>query len=716
MLAAVAAADPADAIAAGLDALARAGVRASVEPAADAGPAVPLRRGGRVLGSLVLADAADTAVAEAVAPAFALALGAASAQPESSALIEAGIAAGAAASFDEAISVVLESCLKLARADGATLVVWSDARDCGVVRAGVGAGAPFVGELVRLGENVASQAVASARPVVIYGETGDGMVGALAEGVRALACSCAVPLELGGAPLATLQAGWIEPPSEGDVERAIALLQTLSTVTGLAARAHDERSQERDVALLEAVLDSVGEGIWVHTADRRLVNAAARRILGLAPGDPVPDDPAGIAVRELDGSPVTEQPSARAVQTGEAQPFRNRFVAADGRERVVDGTAAPVLADVAGAIGVVVSFRDVTEEHATADLKDRLLTRLFETLPTAIAVFDPKTFEARSANRAFLDLVGRDAADVVGRTPPYPWWPEGHELDVASEDKERFEWLYRRGDGTLVPVDLTRTVVRSEQGEPLAIVVLVQDLSERHRFEQQLVQTGKLAAIGELAAGVAHEINNPLFAILGLVEFLLKDVEAGSKIAARLELIQQTGLEIKEIVRALLDFARERTDELSLVDLNDVASQTVDLVRRATSAKGIEIVEAYADAPVVVEASATQLKQVILNLLTNAQHAQPDGGSITIEVARDGGWATARIRDTGPGIPPDALGRIFDPFFTTKRDVGGTGLGLSVSLGIAQMHGGTLEVDSRVGDGATFTLRIPLAPVQEAAA
>ena len=133
------------------------------------------------------------------------------------------------------------------------------------------------------------------------------------------------------------------------------------------------------------------------------------------------------------------------------------------------------------------------------------------------------------------------------------------------------------------------------EGVPAATVVLIADKSERRNFEQRLIQSGKLASIGELAAGVAHEINNPLFAILGLVEFLLMEAEPGTKARDRLEMIQGTALEIKEIVRALLDFARERSDELSLVSLNDVAAQTVELMRRTSSAKQVEIVERIGD-------------------------------------------------------------------------------------------------------------------------
>src|SRR6185312_360940 len=192
---------------------------------------------------------------------------------------------------------------------------------------------------------------------------------------------------------------------------------------------------------------------------------------------------------------------------------------------------------------------------------------------------------------------------------------------------------------------------------------------------------------------------------LGLVEFLLKDAEPGTKAQERLELIQQTGLEIKDVVRALLDFARERSDEFETVVLSDVLEQTVDLVQRTTLRKEIELVERYAPEPLYAHASAGQLKQIVLNLMTNAQQAMGETGTITIELEREGTFALIRVSDTGPGIPADVLGRIFDPFFTTKRELGGTGLGLSLSQSIAVGHGGTLVAASPPGGGAEFTFR-----------
>jgi two-component system NtrC family sensor kinase len=269
------------------------------------------------------------------------------------------------------------------------------------------------------------------------------------------------------------------------------------------------------------------------------------------------------------------------------------------------------------------------------------------------------------------------------------------------------EMLVRHKSGRLMPVEVKRLVVHNSAGEPAAQVALVTDLGERQRFQQQLMQSGKLASIGELAAGVAHEINNPLFAILGLVEFLIEDSPPDSKQLERLEVIRSTGMEIKDIVRSLLDFARERSDEHTTVSLAEVARQTVELFRRTSAAKHIEILERYSDEPTPVEASANQLKQIFVNLFSNARQAMPGGGTVVVEVAREGDFVVARIGDDGPGIPAETIPRIFEPFYTTKRDVGGTGLGLSVSLGIAQSHGGTLTVDSPPGEGTRFLLCLP---------
>ncbi len=235
-------------------------------------------------------------------------------------------------------------------------------------------------------------------------------------------------------------------------------------------------------------------------------------------------------------------------------------------------------------------------------------------------------------------------------------------------------------------------------------------MSEKRRLDQQLVQSGKLAAIGELAAGVAHEINNPLFAILGLTEFLIKEADPGSKAHQRLELIQQTGLEIKEIVRALLDFARENAEERHVVALDDVVRSTVDLIRRTNAHKAIELVDTYADDGTLVLASPNQLKQIFLNLIANARQAMPNGGSVGIQVHRDGEHVIAVVSDDGPGIAP---GRARADLRTVLHDQAphrrhrARALGQPRDCRVARRH-----ADGRrpsTGRGAAFTLRLPIA-------
>jgi PAS domain S-box-containing protein len=347
---------------------------------------------------------------------------------------------------------------------------------------------------------------------------------------------------------------------------------------------------------------------------------------------------------------------------------------------------------------------------------DEFLVQLFDALPTAVLVRDPDAGCVTWANRAFGGLVGLPAEEIAGSRPPYPWSAsEERAADPGARANggAQVEALFRHRDGQLVPVEIETVVIRDSAGAPVSEVGLITDLSERRRLEQQLRQSGKLAAIGELAAGVAHEINNPLFAILGLVEFLLKEVEPGSKAQDRLLLVQQTGLEIKDIVRALLDFAREPSGVFTTVALEEVASQTVELVRRTTGAKDVQVVERYEAGGAPVNGSPNQLKQVFLNLLTNAHQALPTGGTITLSVHREGDWAVATVEDDGPGIPENVLPHVFQPFYTRKRDQGGTGLGLSVSLGIAQAHGGDLSAHSTPGRGARFVLRLPVAAPEE---
>jgi PAS domain S-box-containing protein len=621
-------------------------------------------------------------------------------------LIDAALAVNEASTLEEALEALAGSARSIVVADRVTILEW-DADFQGATIAAT------AGEAVARGTRVpstpvASRLVARDEPFVVGEEQLAGLPPELLRRARAVGTILCIPLNFPGVPTVSFQASWDRPVTSDVCELAISKLRLLGRLTRVAFRSEAERSRAREDARLRTVLEAVPDGLVVRTNTEAIVNSAARELLAVSD-----DPPVEIELRELDGTevPADATPLRRAMRTGEPQSYVLRVCRYDGVERIHEGRIAPVVDENGDVFATVTAFRDVTQAHEERFVTEQFLERLFEALPIGVAIVDPTTFELRRANPSFLELIGYDLDELVGARPPYPWWAEAYEMpDVGDHEVIRYERLFRRKNGELVPVELALNPVPDADGRPNALVILISDQSERRDFEQRLVQSGKLASIGELAAGVAHEINNPLFAILGLVEFLLLDAEQGTKSHERLELIQGTALEIKEIVRALLDFARERSDERAVISLTDVAAQTVELMRRTSAAKQVEIVERHADAVVPVDASANQLKQIFVNLISNAKQAMKDGGgTITVEVGRDGDVAWAEVRDTGPGIPAEVVGRIFEPFFTTRRDLGGTGLGLSVSFGIAQAHGGSLVVDSSPGEGTAFRLRLPIA-------
>ena len=235
-----------------------------------------------------------------------------------------------------------------------------------------------------------------------------------------------------------------------------------------------------------------------------------------------------------------------------------------------------------------------------------------------------------------------------------------------------------------------------------------EQMAELKRTQAQLVQSTKLAAIGELAANIAHEINNPLTTVLGFASFLAERIPPTDPMREELGLIQEEASRARDIVRDLLQFSRQRDFSPESADVNTVLEQVIAMVRRQGALNAITVQERYAPDLPAVELDVSRIKQVFLNIINNAVYVMPNGGSLTIRTEAANGVVRVAFEDTGPGIAPEHRDRIFDPFFTTKPEVSGTGLGLSVSLGIVQSHGGTIEVQTEVGRGSTFTVALPL--------
>ncbi|MFQ6137463.1 MAG: sensor histidine kinase, partial [Candidatus Hydrothermarchaeales archaeon] len=240
---------------------------------------------------------------------------------------------------------------------------------------------------------------------------------------------------------------------------------------------------------------------------------------------------------------------------------------------------------------------------------------------------------------------------------------------------------------------------------------LEQKVEERTRelreAQQQLIQSEKLAAIGQLAAGVAHEINNPL-ANISMYTQMLMEKEKDSARREKLEVIEgQVGIAAR-IVGHLLDFSRQSEPKTTQLDLNKEILETLSFLNHQMYISNIEIVKDLdADLPKIY-ADSGQLRQVFLNLISNAIEAMPRGGRLTLSTKKEDGEIEIGIADTGVGIPKEDISKIFDPFFSTRGVGKGTGLGLSVSLGIIERHAGRIEVESEVGVGTKFTIKLPI--------
>ena len=242
-----------------------------------------------------------------------------------------------------------------------------------------------------------------------------------------------------------------------------------------------------------------------------------------------------------------------------------------------------------------------------------------------------------------------------------------------------------------------------------------EQMAELKRTQAQLVQSTKLAAIGELAANIAHEINNPLTTVLGFASFLAERIAPTDPMREELGLIQEEASRARDIVRDLLQFSRQRDFSPESADVNTVLEQVIAMVRRQGALNVITVDERYEPDLPAVELDVSRIKQVFLNIINNAVYVMPNGGSLTVSTETANGGVRIAFADTGPGIAPEHRDRIFDPFFTTKPEVSGTGLGLSVSLGIVQSHGGTIEVETEVRRGTTFTVALPLRLEDESA-
>src|SRR3989475_101767 len=321
--------------------------------------------------------------------------------------------------------------------------------------------------------------------------------------------------------------------------------------------------------------------------------------------------------------------------------------------------------------------------------------------------------ELLSGTRSLAQMLDRPVAAVAGEEllPALVGQAAGSAalLDAARRGEQAVA-LVARSDRLRRTLRLNAARIAGA-GPERSVVVLVEDVTDQQAMEAQLIQSEKLAAVGQLVSGVAHELNNPLTSIAGLSEFLLEQQELGPKDRDHLQVIHEQAERASRIVRNLLTFARKGPGERARVNLNDVVQRTLLLMSYDLKLKDIRTEKNLGSGMPDVVGDRHALQQVVLNLVTNAAHALAGNEAGRPRTIRINTWFDQRVRlrvaDTGPGIPEEVLPHLFTPFFTTKEPGQGTGLGLSITYSIVEAHGGQITVQQPAEGGAAFLVELP---------
>jgi two-component system NtrC family sensor kinase len=341
----------------------------------------------------------------------------------------------------------------------------------------------------------------------------------------------------------------------------------------------------------------------------------------------------------------------------------------------------------------------VLERRFTA-VRDRVILSFFALATTGFIVIIAVTYVMiRNITRPIVELVGATRSIAAGRLDQRVEAPAHGEIALLAESFNTMLESLRQMKADLE--DWGRTLEEKVEERTNELV----------QMQLRVAQSERLASIGMLAAGVAHEINNPLGGILALTSLAVEDLPDDHPDRANLEEVVRQAERCRDIVRGLLEFSRQSEMHMEVVDVNRVLEDTVGLIGKQAAFFNVRLVREWApDLPHIV-ADRSQLQQVFLNLIVNAVQAMEERGALTIRTTHDADEGVVEIgfSDTGHGIPAEAIDRVFDPFFSTKQGGQGTGLGLAIAYGIVTRHRGTISVRSRVGEGTTFTIRLPVA-------
>jgi two-component system, NtrC family, sensor kinase len=340
---------------------------------------------------------------------------------------------------------------------------------------------------------------------------------------------------------------------------------------------------------------------------------------------------------------------------------------------------------------------------------------IIESINVVVLALD---FDGRitSCNRTFEELYGATRRQITGSLIESIFPPDviaamqrirgakGWELNTPGNIHKFY--LENRSGRRLI-VNLSLIPLLNSQAFNTGSLLILDNITDKVQLEDQLLQAEKLSSIGLLAAGIAHEVNTPITGISSYTQMLLKDTPASDKRRSTLEKIEKQTFRAAEIVNGLLSFSRMSSGEFKELDINQLIDESLSLLNHQLQLNHITVDFNYDKSLPAISGNLGKLQQVFINLFLNARDAMPSGGELAIQTGMNESMVVVDITDTGSGIPEESIKRIFDPFYTTKPIGKGTGLGLAVSYGIIQEHGGRIFVDSSIGKGTHFRLKLP---------
>jgi len=495
----------------------------------------------------------------------------------------------------------------------------------------------------------------------------------------------------------------------------------LCFMSDITERKQAEEALRQSEEKYRTVLEEMDEGYYeVDMAGTfTFVNDAMSRILGYSRDELIGMNYKIYTPKE-DIKPIF-QAYNRVYQTGEPLKwFPMPEIRKDGTLIVAEDSVFPLQNEKGEVIGFRGISRDVTErkraEEALRQSEERYRTILEEMQDSYFEV--DLTGNLTFVNSSACRHLGYSREELIGMN--YKDYTDGdyiqsvfrifNEVYRTATPNKGFTWKIIRKDGSPGFIESSVAPLRNDKGEIIGFSGVGRDITERKKIEDQLMITDRLASIGQLAAGVAHELNNPLTAVIGFSDLLLgRDLTADVK--EDLETINQESRRAIDIVKGLLAFAREQRTEKAMVDINSIIQGVLQLRSYEQRVSNIEVAARFASDLPEIMGNGAQLQQVFLNIIVNAEQAMFEAhnrGKLTIVTERVGDVVRASFTDDGPGISPDNMKQLFTPFFTTREVGKGTGLGLSICHGIVTEHHGKIYAESEYGKGATFVVELPI--------